>query len=548
MTIKNRIIYSSILLFALFLIMVGVNWAGNRAVADKNTEAYLLEKAIMHVQGIFRGVNEFIIDEGEPLSIELTHKHVNGYDEIHTNLVKSIDDPALTDIINNKITPQWETVKEGVLSFLKDNPYISVEDDKAMLEYGMLTTEARKLHEEVETLAVKTKGIAEDAAKKTKNIVNSVAGTILVITAFLLFNLYRSITKPIQELNTIVKGFGNGDLSLLMNESRKDEFGILASHLNRATAKLSEMISTVKNTIDVLSTNSEELSNAAVYIADNSKEQSTQTTQAASAIEELTASFMNVASNTAEAASSAKEAMGLAFESADVITGTVTSMNNISRSAHESSGTIEALNKGSAEISEIVKVIEDIAGQTNLLALNAAIEAARAGEQGRGFAVVADEVRKLAEKTTSSTSEIGNMISNIQANTAKTIESLKSWTGEVEAGLALAGQAGNALQSIVMSVNNVTDMVHQVATSADEQSATANVISSNVESIANLTRNTAESAEHSSDSTQALSDLARNLQNLVSGFTLRSDEAGNNPQEKGNSRGEVSGAMEAVES
>jgi methyl-accepting chemotaxis protein len=285
------------------------------------------------------------------------------------------------------------------------------------------------------------------------------------------------------------------------------------------------MISKVKDVTDTLNANSEKLSSSSKHIADNSKEQSEQSSQAASSIEEITASLADVAVRTASVADSAREASGRAFESADVISGTVQSMNNISASASESAVTIEELNKGSERIGDIIKVIDDIAGQTNLLALNAAIEAARAGEQGRGFAIVADEVRKLAEKTSASTGQIGEMIKNIQDNTGKTIESMQGWTKEVESGLEMAGKAGGALESIVVSVNNVTDVVQHIAASAEEQSTAANVISLNVDSIAELSQNTAESADKSSDSAQDLNILAGELQELVSRFSLGNKES-----------------------
>lgn len=422
------------------------------------------------------------------------------------------------------IDPQWKLVHGGALTFMKDNPYISVDDDPAMLQYGKLSTEAKKLLEEVDALAVKTQEDAKAIAAKVQNIVNIVAAVILIVIAFLLYNLYRAIITPIKELNGIAKSFGNGDLSVSMNESRKDEFGELASHFNKAIINLARMIARVKEVTNTLNTNSEILSSSSINIADNSREQSTQTGQVASAIEQLSSSFMEVARNTGNAADSAREASGRAFDGADVINGTVQSMNNISESASESAATIEELNQGSEQIGDIIKVIDDIAGQTNLLALNAAIEAARAGEQGRGFAIVADEVRKLAEKTSASTGQIGEMIKNIQNNTGKTIESMHGWTKEVESGLELANQAGGELKSIVTSVNSVSDVIQQIAASAEEQSSAANVIASNVESIADLSKNTAEIADQSSDSARGLNDLANELQELVSKFYLGEGE------------------------
>jgi methyl-accepting chemotaxis protein len=524
LSIKNRIIYSSVLLIVLFLTIGMVNWFGSKSVLYKTGMSYALKQETTHLQGIFRGINEFIIDEGEPLSIELTNEHLNGFDAIHNDLLNDDKDPDLLNTLETVIDPQWKIVHNGSKLFMKNNPWISVEDDNAMLEYGKLLTEAKKLLHDVDALAIKSHEEAKALASKVQKVVNIVATVILVLIAFLLYNLYRSITTPIRELNGIAKSFGSGDLNISMNESRKDEFGELASYFNTAIRNLADMISKVKDVTNTLHTDSAKLSSSSQDIAENSKKQSEESGQAATALEEITASLENVADRTADVADSARQATSMAFESADVISGTVQSMNTISRSASESAATIEELNRGSEQIGDIIKVIDDIAGQTNLLALNAAIEAARAGEQGRGFAIVADEVRKLAEKTSASTGQIGEMVQRIQENTVKTIESMQGWTKEVDTGLEQAAKAGGALESIVVSINNVTDVVQQIAASAEEQSTASNAISLNVDSIAELSRNTAESADKSSGSAHELNDLASELQGLISKFHLGNEE------------------------
>lgn len=521
MTIKNRIIYSSFLMLSLFILMGVVNWFGNKSVMNKTNIAYMLEHENMHLQGLFRGLNEFIIDEGEPLSIELTKSHLTGFEEIYKELKKETEKNDLNKLIEEKIKPLWKSTKTGAIAFMDNNPYISVDDDNAMLEYGRLTTEAKTLLEVVSSLADETLLDAESTRIKFQNVTYIVGSIIFLLISYILFNLYRSITSPIKELRILAEGFANGDLSILINDSRKDEFGELGSHFNKATAKLNEMIFNVIKVIRTLNSNSETLSETARKIVSNSHEQFDQTTQTVSAMEELSSSHSDVAQNTVDVAASAKEVNELAFKSADVISGTVNSITNIAQSIKESSSNIEALGKGSEMIGDVVKVIDDIAGQTNLLALNAAIEAARAGEQGRGFSVVADEVRNLAEKTASSTKEIAEMIKGIQGNTSKTIESLDVWKKDVESSIELAGEAGNALQMIVVSVNDVTDRVQLIATAAEEQSNTGDSITSNVESVANISEQTAEAARESADSVNELNKLARQLQHLVDGFQLR---------------------------
>lgn len=523
MTIKKRLWVSSALLIGLLLAMVTVNWLGNRSTMRETTIAYMLEQAAVHVQGMLRGLNEYIIDEGEPLSVELINKNLKGFDVIHEEVVKAFGHevpPLMTEIVH----PLWEDqIRKGILSFMKEHPEPNVEDDDAMMQYGKLSTDTKKLDKAIEELSIQAKASADRVAKRSSYLINSIGSIVIFIIVFILLNLYRAITSPISDISRIAESFGKGDLSMQMNDRQNDEFGQVASHYNRATEKLNALISQVKSVTATIAQNSSQLVSMAEEIAGNSREQSSQTASAASATEEVSSSFLAVAQNTSDVAASTRTAIDKVFESSDVITETVTCISKIAISVQESSQSIEDLRSGSERIENITKVIEDIASQTNLLALNAAIEAARAGEQGRGFAVVADEVRKLAEKTASSTSEINSMVRSIQENTGRTIDSLNTWKKDVEHGMHLASRAGEALQFITVSINDITDKVQQIAASAEEQSSAANVISSNVASIAELTEVTAEGASKSSESARGMNSLVDRLMGMVNEFILRGD-------------------------
>lgn len=520
MSIRNRIILSSAVLILLFISMLAIDWYGNKSVMHKAGLSYQLKDGTMHLQGMFRGINEVIIDEGEPLSRKLTRDHITAYDELHNSYSELLIDPLMRQSYEEKISPQWNKVKDGAEEFLKIRR-IKATDDDAMLQYGRLMAEAKLLYTEVEALADKSQADAKLMAKKIKTIVNIVAAVIMVIMCLILFNLYRSITAPIKNLNTIAEGFEKGDLSITMDESRKDEFGTLAINFNQALNKLSAFIGRLKEDINSVAVSAEKFSVDTARIASDSQNQSSQTEYAAAATEQLSATFADIVQNTEVVSASAGDAFNQAMESGDVVIQAMNCMNTIADSVKDAAVIVEGLSHRSSQIGDIIKVIDEIADQTNLLALNAAIESARAGEQGRGFAVVANEVKKLAERTTIATKDIADMIKGIQQDTAKAVESMQFCTREVSSGAGFSEKAGNSLQMIVMSSQNVTDMIRRIAAAVEEQSSAAGEITSNLSEIASITHQTNEGARQSSESSRQLRETALELKSMAGEFRLR---------------------------
>ncbi|MBI4848665.1 MAG: HAMP domain-containing protein [Nitrospirae bacterium] len=527
MTIKKKLIMTAVVLMIMFLIIVSTAWYGFHSINAENAVTTSFERETMYLQGLLRGMNEFIIDEGEPLSVKLANDNLSGFDGIHKSLMTDVKSPELQQVLIQTIDPKWQNLKGQFAAFLKIKP-ISVNNDEAMMRYGKLTAEAKSLLSDEQALAGKSQEIANTTARKTQYTIIAVVVITLTGIIFLLKHLYHFIVTPLRELNTIAEGFSRGDLSLRMDDSREGEIGKLAYNLNNAIEKLGGLISNLSSNIHVLTSDAEKSFAATMQIAEHSKEQSSQTTNAATAMEELSATFIDVAKNTNIAAQSAKEAVELANNGRLVVNETINGMSRIAKSVNKSADTIEALGKASEQIGEIINVINDIASQTNLLALNAAIEAARAGEQGRGFAVVADEVRKLAERTTSATKEIGDMIKSIQNDTKNAVESMQSGTKEVDTEVELANQAGQSLSQILEAIKNVTDMVQQIAAAVEEQSSAGEEISSNLEGVANITRKAVENAQTSSQLNEHLSSVALEVNSLVGEFkvTQNSDTAG----------------------
>ena len=397
--------------------------------------------------------------------------------------------------------------------------------EDALHWFKMKTEEINLLKDVEDRLSVDLNAMAGKSMSEAESSLIFFAGMtalVLAVTIFLAFIITRGISNPIDMLRSSMEELasGEGDLTKRMDIVGKDEIAQTSAAFNRFMEGLHKIISNVKSSAEQLASSAEEISAASEQMAAGAENQMKQTDQVATAVEEMSATVLEVAKNSNDASEFARKASEVAMSGGDVVRETVDGMSRISFSVMESAKTIEALGKSSDEIGEIIAVIDDIADQTNLLALNAAIEAARAGEQGRGFAVVADEVRKLAERTTKATKEIASMIKSIQGDTDGAVKSMSAGTEEVHNGVGLANKAGESLEQIVEVVGSVTDMIQQIATAAEEQSAAAEEISTNVESVASITKETAGGARESSVATQELTRLASDLQQMVGQFRL----------------------------
>lgn len=314
--------------------------------------------------------------------------------------------------------------------------------------------------------------------------------------------------------------FSNGNLDVHLVSEKDDEIGKLFNGFNRSVLNISEMISEVKTAIDAAASASSEISSSSEQMAAGAHEQSQQAAEVAGAIEEMTKTVFETAKNANKAAEMANESNQFAVQGEQKVEETKQGIQRIVHSAKETAEVIASLAGRTDQIGEIAQVIDDIADQTNLLALNAAIEAARAGEQGRGFAVVADEVRKLAERTTKATKEIAETIKAIQMEARQADNSMVEANQSVEEGMRLTMEVSEMLSQITAGSHQGANVIRQMARSMEEQSSAAEQISKNIEGISSVTQQSAAGTQQIAHAAEDLNRLTVNLQDLISGFRL----------------------------
>ena len=337
-------------------------------------------------------------------------------------------------------------------------------------------------------------------------------------------SMMDAFVAPLKEAAEVLNTMASGDFTHKMNGEYKGDYLIVKDSINKVIDSLNKLIGKVAESSAELASSSAQISSSTEEMAAGASEQSQQASEVVSSIEEMTHTIMDSTKNANLAATTAKEAGDKAREGGEIVVQTIEGINRISEVVAQSAQTIEKLGESSSQIGEIIEVINEIADQTNLLALNAAIEAARAGEQGRGFAVVADEVRKLAERTTKATQEIALMIKKIQDDTSGAIKSIEMGTTEVEKGKELAQRAGNSLNEIIYHFERVADLITQLAAASEEQSSASEQISTNIEAITQVTQQAAENTKQISFSAENLHRLTEGLQHLIEQFKLQSVE------------------------
>jgi methyl-accepting chemotaxis protein len=344
-----------------------------------------------------------------------------------------------------------------------------------------------------------------------------IGGFVAISLLLLSRNIIGTLGGDPSVATAVTKRIAAGDLVTPVDCSSAGQDSLLGNISNMQTT-LRSMIGTITSNAEQVSSSAKQLLHASEEVADRARQQSDAASSMAAAVEEMAVSIDQVKENAEEAHGISQEAGILSQDGAKVIHGAATEMRKISEAVQSSSEIIEDLGSQSDQITSIVNTIKEIADQTNLLALNAAIEAARAGEQGRGFAVVADEVRKLAERTSMSTTEIAGMVSKIQNGTRSAVSSMQSGVSQVSNGVELANQAGDSINRIRDGAERVTEVVNSISDAIREQSSAGNQIAQKLETIAQMSEESAVAVSHTADAARHLQTLSASLHQAVAQF------------------------------
>ncbi len=536
LSIKNKLIMANGLVIFLFSVSLWLALEG--MFSSKNaSEAFFSENLVrqqayqnMFANGLLSGValRNMVMNPALKKGYTVVPASIKRFDDAFAVAKAAPIGDASVQESYDSIQKHWQKSRQAKLQILELLKAGDIEGAKNLLvkeehpNWQKVRIEVQKLTnaEQQNNKTIQQEFLSNSNATLFKSLITAVIA--IVISLLIGFLITRSIRNAfgsvIESLNDIASG--EGDLTRRLDEKGEREVSELAAAFNRFVNKIQDMVRQVGTSTDYLITSLQHLTQLSVDTKLNVNQQETQIDQVATAMNEMTSTVQEVAHNASEASNSAQSADKEAGNGQDVVSEVIQAINELANEVGHTSATINTLNKDTEEIGGVLDVIKGIAEQTNLLALNAAIEAARAGEQGRGFAVVADEVRTLASKTQESTQVIQGMIERLQSGAKDAVQAMEKGQQKTTATVDKAELAGQALSAITQAVSNIAMQNTQIATAAEEQSAVAEDINKNVVGISNLAIQSAQDAENAAASSQELERIASDLQKMVSVFKV----------------------------
>tara|TARA_R110000824_G_scaffold33420_13_gene107037 strand:+ start:8253 stop:10109 length:1857 start_codon:yes stop_codon:yes gene_type:complete len=387
------------------------------------------------------------------------------------------------------------------------------------LSQDMVTTASRVIGS-ANSLRERQADNMESDRKQATTLIFGATGIAVLLGILMAYLITRAITSPINHAVAIASEVASGNLSVRIDNNRTDEIGRLMAALATMVSGLRELVRSIESGASNIAASAEELSTVTSQTSDGIHRQKHETDQVAAAMNQMTATVSEIARNAEQAFAIASDAANQATEGEHEVRETVSQVNGLAKEVSQSMEIIQGLQTETANIGTVLDVIKSVAEQTNLLALNAAIEAARAGEQGRGFAVVADEVRSLAQRTQSSAQEIETLVTSLQSSAENSVSAMESSATLASDTLKRATATGASIARITGAVEEIKQYNSQIATASEQQTSVAEEINQNITSIRDVTDQSASSSNQTASSSSELARLGSELQTLVSRFRL----------------------------